>query len=525
MADDGDQLRCSACSKRFRDPKLLPCLHTFCCECLDESVEPANGEATLIVKCPSCDSETSLPRGGVSGLPTNLFISNLIEVVAVQNDQRIVCNLCTEGSRATAQCSDCLSFLCEFCEQAHRRQRKTANHRIISVEEVRQSASESPKRYRSPPVCSVHPGEPLSLFCDSCDQLICRDCTLIDHRQHRYESVSDASSRYGDLLTRMIGQARSHVSTIREALCRIEETNQRLRDRASSLAVEICDVIDGMVSTLQEQKRSLLGDLNKIQQEKMVVLDCQKEILQKAVDDVEASCRFAAETVREGREIEVLAMKGPIMNRLQELIDSSPCEPETDDYICFFPSDLVTVFECGERLGVVEGNGTDPTKCGVDKDSSVIQAKQRKTNSLTVIARDHYGAQRIKGGDQVVAILQCRNGSPIQCTVSDCGDGTYTVSYVPEDTGEYRLIITINNHSIQGSPYLVHVLAKRKRHTGSWHCCTFCSTGGRKDVKCGCRAVMPGGYSGCGHGHPHHPGRKHWSCCGSVIYKSECSRE
>lgn len=491
-------------------------------------MEPGNGETTLIVKCPLCDYETNLPRGGVSRLPSNLFISNLIEIVTVQNDRSIVdvCNLCTEGSPATAQCSDCLSFLCEFCEQAHRRQRRTADHKIVSVEEARQSASESPKRYHSTPVCLVHPGERVSLFCDSCDQLICRDCTLIDHSQHQYVSVVDAFSGHCALLKTLIEQARSHVSTIREALNRIDETSQRLRDRASSVAVEICHVIDGLVSSLQEQKRTLLGDLNKIQHEKLTVLDWQKEVLQKTVDNAEASCRFAAETVREGREIEVLSMKGPIVNRLQELINASfPCEPETDDHICFFPSDLVTVFECGERLGVVEGSGTDPTKCGIDKDSSVIQAKQHKMNSLAVIARDRYGTHRVKGGDQVIAILQSRSGPPIQCTVLDCGDGTYTVSYVAEDAGEYRLIITVNDHAIQGSPFLVHVFARRKRHNGSWHCCTFCSTGGRKDVKCGCGAVMPGGYSGCGHGHPNHPGRKHWSCCGSVNYRSECSRE
>lgn len=526
MADASEQLRCSACSNRFRDPKLLPCLHTFCCGCLDEKVEPANGEASLVVKCPSCDAETSLPRGGVSGLPTNLFISNLIEVVAFQNNQRISCNLCMEGSPAAARCSDCLAFLCEFCEQAHKRQRKTACHRILSVDEAKQDACDAPKRFRSPSVCSTHPGEALGLFCDSCDRLICRDCTLIDHRQHRYSSIADASSRHVAVLARLIGQARSQVVTIREGLRQIEEMSQSLKDRASSVAVEICDVVDAVVTTLQEQKRSLLEDLNKIQQEKLSVLNCQKDLLQKAVDDAETSCRFAAETLREGGEIEVLSMKGPLSNRLQELANSSlPCEPQADDYICFFPSDLVAVFECDEGLGVVEGSGTDPTKCGVDSDSPVIQAKQRKTNVTTVVARDHYGSQRPKGGDQVDAILQSRSGCPIQCTVADCEDGTYTVSYVPEEAGEYRLIVTINNHPLQGSPFFVHVLAKRKRHSGSWHCCTFCSTGGRKDVKCGCHAVMPGGYIGCGHGHPPHPGRKHWSCCGSVIYRSDCTTE
>lgn len=29
-------------------------------------------------------------------------------------------------------------------------------------------------------------------------------------------------------------------------------------------------------------------------------------------------------------------------------------------------------------------------------------------------------------------------------------------------------------------------------HTGIYHCCTFCSSGGKKEAICGCRGLMPG---------------------------------
>lgn len=57
---------------------------------------------------------------------------------------------------------------------------------------------------------------------------------------------------------------------------------------------------------------------------------------------------------------------------------------------------------------------------------------------------------------------------------------------------------------------------KSTLHTGIYHCCTFCSSGGKKEVMCACGGTMPGDYKGCGHGHPGHPGMNHWSCCGST---------
>lgn len=29
-------------------------------------------------------------------------------------------------------------------------------------------------------------------------------------------------------------------------------------------------------------------------------------------------------------------------------------------------------------------------------------------------------------------------------------------------------------------------------HTGIYHCCTFCSSGGKKEATCGCGGTMPG---------------------------------
>jgi len=64
--------------------------------------------------------------------------------------------------------------------------------------------------------------------------------------------------------------------------------------------------------------------------------------------------------------------------------------------------------------------------------------------------------------------------------------------------------------------------ALRLTHSGIYHCCTFCSSGGKKEITCGCRGTMPGAYKGCGHGHAGHPGFNHWSCCGSILRNGRC---
>lgn len=46
--------------------------------------------------------------------------------------------------------------------------------------------------------------------------------------------------------------------------------------------------------------------------------------------------------------------------------------------------------------------------------------------------------------------------------------------------------------SLQGSPFILNVKRKLRRHTGTFHCCSFCSSGGDKEARCGCPGTMPG---------------------------------
>lgn len=126
--------------------------------------------------------------------------------------------------------------------------------------------------------------------------------------------------------------------------------------------------------------------------------------------------------------------------------------------------------------------------------------------------------------------------------VTDNSDGTYGIAFTPDSEGTIILMITVNEKHIkvsiisviagyckfwnklyfitQGSPF--SFLARSVRpHTGIYHCCTFCSSKGNKFATCSCEGNMPG-YSGCGHGHAGHPGRRHWSCCGEILRNSEC---
>ncbi|XP_060223888.1 E3 ubiquitin-protein ligase TRIM56 isoform X2 [Meriones unguiculatus] len=71
----GDFLACKICLEQLRAPKTLPCLHTYCRECLARLA--AGGR----VRCPECREAAAVPAGGVGAFKTNFFVSGLLDLV------------------------------------------------------------------------------------------------------------------------------------------------------------------------------------------------------------------------------------------------------------------------------------------------------------------------------------------------------------------------------------------------------------------------------------------------------------
>ena len=77
------------------------------------------------------------------------------------------------------RCAICCHFLCDFCSQGHRRGKGTMDHKLMTLEELK---SRGPSALSKSATCRIHDGELLKMFCETCEETICRDCTLVDHR-------------------------------------------------------------------------------------------------------------------------------------------------------------------------------------------------------------------------------------------------------------------------------------------------------------------------------------------------------
>jgi len=174
--EEEKNLTCSLCHDVYRTPKNLPCLHSFCFECLEKLIEQACS-ATI---CPICRSPFDIPQNGVQEFTTNVLLENLLQSTASVNEANGVklCELCDEEKNAIAYCLQCEQYFCESCQKTHKRAKRTANDEFISLDEVPQKKITSKVVY-----CQKHIQKEMELYCNDCLEPICALC-VSDHTSH-----------------------------------------------------------------------------------------------------------------------------------------------------------------------------------------------------------------------------------------------------------------------------------------------------------------------------------------------------
>ena len=311
-------LTCSVCLDRLKDPKLLPCLHTYCKGCLQGIIRKSRGKSNI--QCPQCRSTHAVPSGGVNELPSDMVLANALDFHSLKEKEKsaqpIPCNMCTEDDPATTYCPTCSKFLCEFCSKAHKRQVDYRDHKTVSLGDL---DAETIKGFERPRRCSYHSGELLKLYCKTCHKLICRDCTLVDHHNHKFGFLKDvrpAIQKQVEASVKMVATKRKELETHLEFLKNIEKSRE---DHSKVLEREINDAFDSYIAKLQSRRKQLLEKEMKSKDLDLKQIWAQKNFVQVTLASIDSSMNYTAQLCGCSSDLDMLAMSNQAIQQLTNL--------------------------------------------------------------------------------------------------------------------------------------------------------------------------------------------------------------
>ncbi|XP_076996955.1 E3 ubiquitin-protein ligase TRIM56 [Tamandua tetradactyla] len=416
-----DFLACKICLEQLRVPRTLPCLHTYCQECLAQLAEGGH------LRCPECREVVPVPPGGVAAFKTNFFVNGLLDLVNARagGDLRAgkpACALCplmggsSAGGPATARCLDCADDLCQACADGHRCTRQTHAHCVVDLVGYRAGWYDEEARERQAAQCPQHPGEALRFLCQPCSQLLCRECRLGPHLDHPCLPLAEAVRARRPGLEELLAGVDSNLAEL-EAARRVEkEALGRLREGAARVGLQVEEAAEAVLRALLAQKQEVLGQLRAhveaaedAARERLAELEGREQMAR-------AAATFAHRVLSLGREAEILSLEGAIAQRLQQL-QGCPGNPEPAP--CLLPQlqlhpglldkncQLLRLsFEDGgkEGPGTQAGDGTQSQKedgAKTAKQGTEVQSPNRDGAKLQKEDKDQVqkeqGAQTPKG--------------------------------------------------------------------------------------------------------------------------------
>lgn len=454
---DREFLNCGICLSRYTNPKVLPCLHTFCQVCLSNYIP----EESLSVSCPVCRQQSILPVDGVKALQTNFFITNVMDVVS----QTEVCGICNEEScKPVSRCTDCDKYLCEKCIIPHREDDNLKTHVLVNVTAFTSSGdNEGPISL----TCPNHEGNPLQFYCTGCETGVCQDCTSVEHIGHGIISVAEAVKEHKTTLHDLIKGARQQVPNIEASINQIEELIQSLVKHTEITESKITETFDDLIRLMAERKATLVKDLNNIYNHKQHVLKEQKENLENILTKIQSCCEFTEETLEHGNDTEILLVKKEMSDKLREYSYSRiQQQPEENDYVNFDTAHCQGLKKSIGNLGCIHYNsaiGYNTTATG----DSLRHAIVNKPGVVTITTKDHHGNLVKTGHSQIESELQATNGDRIIPAITDQQNGTFELVYLLPREDTYVMFIKLYGQHIKGSPFKVKAVSKTADETDS----------------------------------------------------------
>ena len=128
-------VECVLCRQPYREPRLLPCLHAFCYDCLRKHLDDSTDQqATLL--CPTCFEQTPL---SIQDLPRHVYLSNNANTARRVSQLKTakICENCESEEKVCAFCHDCGDsglVICKQCVELHKRLRAFKKHTVISLD-------------------------------------------------------------------------------------------------------------------------------------------------------------------------------------------------------------------------------------------------------------------------------------------------------------------------------------------------------------------------------------------------------
>ena len=450
------EAECPLCLETVKDPKTLPCLHSFCLACLDKHANYARRQLQTAIRCPVCQASFQIPEEDTfGGLPASFHLNRLVDLLALTDGgtESQQCGSCEENNSATHYCFECQSFLCTTCFEAHQRIKATRGHKNIFVKNLQ--ASDVDKLIRRPAMCSekYHQDQPLEYYCQDCNVCTCIKCSVVSHNHHTMVDMQKAADEQKMQIAEALKKVKAEVVIFENEMKHQMELMDENKTQISAAREKMNETVDDCIRLLTEHKASMNAKFDEINQAHQKAHATHLENFQLAVAQLKSSLEQGENILERNINAEILQTKPVIIGRCEDLLNAKKTEiykPPRVHYV------IEQKLDISDRVVV---SHTDPSSTLVNGLSEKVE--EQNETYFFIITRDSEERQCYNEADCIKCDIRTSTGDSFETAdlkIEDNEDGSYMVEYTPPHTGLYEVRIEVNGQPLDGSTWSVQVI-------------------------------------------------------------------
>ena len=210
-----EQLTCPVCLGLFNNPRILPCHHSFCQDCVGPCPRELR-EGKYFLKCPTCTKSAQIPDDGVPAFPPAFTINSLSQLY-----QEML---------------------------------------------AKKDAVECPQHKK-----------PLEAFCNSCQELVCIFCITRSHGNHQVQMIADIIDKCKQELEDGIQPVKLQIAMVMDAISDLDSCDKALVCQGEAIEQQIHLQAQEVKAAVDQAKRKLIQEVRTAIQQKRGVIALQKQ--------------------------------------------------------------------------------------------------------------------------------------------------------------------------------------------------------------------------------------------------------
>jgi len=260
-----DMTECCICTEVFTDPRVLPCIHTFCFKCLlncGRGRQPGDR-----MPCPLCREKFTIPNDGLAGIKKNFEKQTLIHA-------RI--------------------------KQKHQKAQRSSDTQMT--------------------MCKQHKDKQIEAFCRDCKITVCVKCVITSHKTHDWVDIEKVAEDLRKLVLSDNHKTSEAWKKTEELRQRVEKEKNDVIKHLAGIEDEINTAADKLIAAIQRDKEKLLSEVESIKLKQVKQLETVKQELEQHMTALDSFKRYSETLLSSGTACDVTRSANSLHDTADELM-------------------------------------------------------------------------------------------------------------------------------------------------------------------------------------------------------------